>query len=121
MKQTTDSIINRANSKIVVRNLWIADTFLSRLQGLLGTKTLLLGQGLLLRPCNGVHTVGMNYAIDILFLDRSYHVLRVVASLPPGRMTGFLSAFQALELPAGTSRLLDIQAGQQLAYLKRDK
>ncbi|HEY3426886.1 MAG TPA: DUF192 domain-containing protein [Negativicutes bacterium] len=120
MKQTADSIVNRANNKIIVRNLWIADTFFSRLQGLLGTKTLLSGQGLLLRPCNGVHTFGMHYAIDILFLDRSYHVLRVVAALPPGRMAGFLSAAQALELPAGTSKLLDIQAGQQLAYLNRD-
>lgn len=121
MKQITDSIINNANGKTLVRNLWVADTFFSRLQGLIGTKTLLPRQGLLICPCNSVHMIGMNYAIDVLFLDRAYHVLRVVKHLQPWHMAGCLSAAQVLELPAGTSQLFDIQVGNSLLIVNRDE
>lgn len=116
MKQTADCIVNRVTNKIVVQQLWLADTFFLRLQGLLSMNKLQPGQGLLIRPCNSVHMFGMCYAIDVLFLDTTCQVLRVVTQLPPWHMAWCLCAAQVLELPAGTSQLLDIQVGQQLIY-----
>ena len=63
----------------VARGMW------GRMRGLLGRPSLGQGEGLLLQPCNGVHTVGMRYPIDILFLDRRGRVARAVHALQPGR------------------------------------
>ncbi len=56
-----------------------------RMRGLLARAPLGVGEGLLIAPCNGIHTVGMRYAIDVVFIDRDGRVLRVTRALPPLR------------------------------------
>ncbi len=80
----------------------VARTPVARLRGLLGRAALSPGEGLLLRPCNGIHTLGMRFAIDVLFLDAEGLVIRVEPSLQPGRMVPWVrGARQALELSSG--------------------
>ena len=98
----------------VVRELWLAATFWRRLKGLLGTKELLPGQGLLIRPCNSVHTIGMAYSLDVVFLSRDFQVLRVVEALRPARFACHFAAHQVLELPGGTIASCGIAPGQHL-------
>jgi uncharacterized membrane protein (UPF0127 family) len=81
----------------------VADNAWSRLHGLLGHRPLQTGQGLLLRGEKAIHTVGMGFAIDVLFLDREGQIKHLIASMVPLRFSPFVSsAADVLELPAGT-------------------
>ena len=81
----------------------VADSFWSRLRGLLGTDALANGDGLILRPCTSIHMFGMRYPIDVAFLDAEGRVVATYAALAPGRWTRIhRTARAALELPAGT-------------------
>ena len=72
-----------------------ADTLLSRLKGLLGTDSLPAGQGLLIKPCNSVHMIGMKYAIDVVFVDSQFAVLKTVSCLKPYSLAICWQAFAA--------------------------
>ena len=55
----------------------VAQTSVERMVGLLGRDGLSDDAGLLLRPCGAVHTFGMRFAIDVVFLDRKQQVLEI--------------------------------------------
>ncbi|MBO0702603.1 MAG: DUF192 domain-containing protein, partial [Candidatus Dormibacteraeota bacterium] len=63
-----------------------AADFLGRGVGLLGRDALEPGTGLWIHPCKSIHTFGMRFSIDAVFLDRRHRVVRVVAGLRPWRM-----------------------------------
>jgi uncharacterized membrane protein (UPF0127 family) len=67
----------------VLASLEVADTFRSRLKGLLGRDE--LDGALLLRPARAVHTVGMRFTIDVAYCDSDLVVLRT-HTLPPHRV-----------------------------------
>lgn len=80
-----------------------AASFLARLRGLLGRASLAEGEALLLDPCGSIHTLGMRFPIDVLFLDEGGAVLAALAHLPPWRVPPPVrGARRVLELPAGT-------------------
>jgi len=79
-----------------------ADTFRARAKGLLGASFLDDAQALWLAPCRAVHTFGMRFAIDVVFLDGRGKVLRIVPNLLPYRLAWCLRAASVLELAAGT-------------------
>jgi hypothetical protein len=56
---------------------------------------------MLLVPCEGIHTFGMKFPIDVVFLDREYRVIKTAESVPPRRIRFCLRAHSTLELPAG--------------------
>ncbi|MBI2027074.1 MAG: DUF192 domain-containing protein [Deltaproteobacteria bacterium] len=93
----------RANNKeIIVANLNIADSFFSRLKGLLGTKKLPEDTGLLLNPCQSVHTFFMNYPIDVIFLDKKNNIVGFEKNMKPYRVSKFyVKAHKALESNVG--------------------
>lgn len=96
--------------RIVVARLEVADTAWKRSVGLLGRKGLAADSGLWLSPCNGVHTLGMRFAMDVLFLDAEGRVLRQVANLRPWRFCGPVrDARTVIELPAGTLAALKLR------------
>jgi uncharacterized membrane protein (UPF0127 family) len=105
---------NTGETKLLVASLRMADSFWPRLKGLLGTTALAEGEGLLLCPCNCVHTCGMRYAIDVLFLDSGGRILKLAQELAPWRSACCWQAAVVLELPAGTVQRQDLQTGQQL-------
>ena len=82
----------------------VADTFLSRLRGLMFRRDLPAGEGLLIKRCNAIHTFFMRFPIDAVFLDRAGAVVRVVRDIPPWRpfVWGGLRAVQVLETRPGT-------------------
>lgn len=91
-----------------------AASMAARLRGLLGRPALGPDEGLLLAPCNLVHTVGMRYAIDVVFLRRDGTVLKVASALPPRRLSGHWRAHRVLELAAGTAARSGIVPGVRL-------
>ena len=90
-----------------------ATNWLARLRGLFAYPPLTDSQGLLIRPCNAVHTFGMKYPIDVVFLARSGSILKLV-QLASGSMAVCRRAHVVVEMKQGTASRLDLQVGQTL-------
>jgi len=97
----------------------IADSSAKRRTGLLKHTSLEPGDGLWIIPCEAIHSFGMKFAIDVLYLDREHKVKKVRPEMVPGRISGCLTAYSVLELPAGTIALTTTEAGDQLEITKR--
>ena len=94
--------VNRTRGTVVGECIRLADSGLTRMVGLLGERALPPGDGLLIVPSQGVHTLGMLFAIDIVVLDGEWNVIATRRELRPFRMTRvFWKAAAVLELPAG--------------------
>lgn len=93
----------------------MAESGWDRTRGLLGRPPLEGGQGLLITRCRSVHTVGMGYAIDVVFLDRRGRIVRVVERLRPMRLAMCFRASSVLELAGGQARLSALRPGLQLS------
>lgn len=79
----------------------VADSLFSRLKGLLGRDGLEAGSCLWIRPCKGVHTFFMRFAIDVLVLDKERRVVAVIHDMKPNRMSPvYARGATVLELPA---------------------
>ena len=89
----------------------VLTSFATRRVGLLNHTSLGERQGLLLRPAKAVHTLGMQFPIDICFLDKHGEVLKIVANAEPGmaRLSGPARTAQVLELCAGAAKALTIE------------
>ena len=96
------ALINSRTGVALAANCIVAADFWRRLKGLLGTKELPEGQALIIMPCNSVHTFGMNYPIDVVFLDGKNRVLKTVSTLRPGKMSACSGSSYVVELPSGT-------------------
>ena len=108
-------ISNPVRQSMLGDRIGVADTTLTRFVGLMGRGSLAPGHGLLIRPSNGVHTLWMRFAIDVLLLDREYRVLSVYGNLRPFRVTAInWKAASALEVPSGTIAVSRTQAGDLL-------
>jgi len=97
----------------------IADTGRKRRIGLLKHDRLPPGHGLWIAPCEGIHTFGMKFPIDAIFLDRRKRVLKVRAAIGANRISLCLWAHSVLELPAGTAISTGTQPGDQLEFTER--
>lgn len=90
----------------------------SRLRGLLFRRPLAAdgSEALLIRPCNSIHTVGMRYALDVVFLDRGGTVLRVSEGVRPWRARIARGAHAVVELHHGAARRLAISPGDRIEW-----
>ncbi len=79
----------------------IATTFRSRLIGLAWLDRERAGAGLLLPGCRSIHTFGMRFELDLLFLDSGGEPICMVRRLPPGRIIGRRRAEAVLEIVPG--------------------
>ena len=80
----------------------IAETPWTKLIGLLRDRTLEYGDGMWLKPCNSIHSFGMRFAFDAIFLDKNLRVVHLVHEMKPRRISRIVfSAHSILELPAG--------------------
>jgi uncharacterized membrane protein (UPF0127 family) len=82
----------------------VAAGFRARLLGLAGLELEEAGPGLLIPRCAGVHTCGMRFALDLVFLDGRGRPLAVRQGVPPRRMAWRRGADAVLELPSGEGR-----------------
>ena len=80
-----------------------AESWWAKGWGVLGRQSLPCGEGLWLPGVASIHTLGVRFSLDLLFLSGDFTCLRQAAQLPPGcwnsRAAG---AFHTLELGAGT-------------------
>jgi uncharacterized protein len=91
------------DGRCVARQVRIADTFIARRIAWRREHAIHDQQGLLLIPGGSIHTLGMRFAVDVVFLDRRMRVLRLAPNVGP----------QSLRLaPSGTARVLELAAGR---------
>jgi uncharacterized membrane protein (UPF0127 family) len=95
----------------------VAATFMARGLGLLVGRPLADAEGLLIAPCSSVHTIGMRYPIDVVFLARSGEVLRSCGEVRAGRFRIKAGAHAVLELRAGGAARHGLRPGCKLAAL----
>jgi uncharacterized membrane protein (UPF0127 family) len=91
-------------TNVVGREVPVASTRRARLLGLAGLPAQRAGIGLLLPRCRSVHTFGMRFSLDVLFLDDSGAVVAERLAVSPRRIVRCRDAAAALELPAGSVR-----------------
>ena len=95
-------LVNGRTGQAVATRLHTAFESASRREGLLKQAAWPQGAALIIAPCQAVHTVGMKFAIDVVFVDRAGGVVKVRERVRPRRATGALRAFATIELPAGS-------------------
>lgn len=108
---------NSTRQAFLAQHLRLADTHYSRLVGLIGkTSTdFSAGMGLWITPCRGVHTLGMRFPIDVIYLDSKNSVVHLEQSLPPWRLGRVcLHAVSVLELPSTTVSRTRTAVGDQI-------
>lgn len=87
---------------ILIEHIETAFTFFSRLKGLLGRDTLGGGRGLHIAPCNAIHTIGMRFTIDLIFLDKDFKVTSIRRNVRPGSVVaGARGSHSVVEIGAG--------------------
>jgi len=109
-------ILNVMRKTHLARNAEIAGSGGKRTKGLLGRKGLAPGEGMWIVPCEAVHTFGMQFPIDLVYLDRGLRIKKVRSSVSPWRLSACLSAHSILELPTGTIRESQSQPGDLLEF-----
>ncbi len=107
---------NQSRGTILADRAGIANTSKLRKTGLLKHERLESGEGLWITPCEGVHTAGMKFPIDVLFLNKKRKVVKIRPAMPRWRMALCLTAHSVLELPSGTAAATNTAAGDQLEF-----
>ncbi len=107
---------NQSRNTTLADRALIADTSKTRKTGLLKHHRLEQGEGLWITPCEGVHTVGMKFSIDVLFLDKKRKVVKIRAAMPQWRMAACLWSHSVLELPSGMAKATKSAPGDQLEF-----
>jgi uncharacterized membrane protein (UPF0127 family) len=95
----------------------VADRFIPRLRGLLRTAGLAEGEGLWISPCTSIHSFGMRFVFDALFLGPDGKVVGLYEHFRRNRMSGvYWNARGVLELPAGTIERTGTEVGDEIQF-----
>jgi uncharacterized protein len=110
-------VYNKTRETFVATETTVADDYFRRLIGLLGKtkRWAKLGRGLWIIPSRGVHTIGMLFPIDLIFLNKNKEVVYVEEHVRPFRISRIsLKTTSVLEVPAHTIYLSGTKVGDQL-------
>ncbi len=111
-------VIKRNTKECIVSHVEIADSFLTRMRGLLGRKGLLKDQGLLITHCNSIHMMFMRFPIDVIFLNKDNVVVGLCHNIKPYRLSSiYLKASKALEISAGVALEKKLIVGDRLDFV----
>lgn len=110
---------NFRNGRWLAQDVEVAASLFSKARGLLGRKSIPPDYGLLVTPCNSIHSFFMAFPFDALFLDKNNTVVHVIHSMPANRISPILrKAHSVLELPAGVAQATDTATGDVVEMLE---
>jgi uncharacterized membrane protein (UPF0127 family) len=95
------TLVNAQTGTVIASSVEVARTSAARRQGLLGREGLPAGSALVITRCNAIHTMGMQFAIDVAFVDADGCVRKIVHRLRPRRIAIAPRASTVIELAAG--------------------
>ena len=108
-------VLNTTKGTVLGERIEVAESSVSRMVGLLGKSSLAPATGLLIMPSQAVHSIGMRFPIDVLFMDRNWRVVHVQPSMVPYRLSGLhWRARCVLELPVGAIAQSRTSIGDEL-------
>jgi uncharacterized membrane protein (UPF0127 family) len=115
MDRRTYCVYNQTRECFLCLGVTPADTVVARLKGLIGKLKLKLDEGLWIVPSQGVHTVGVLFPLDLIYLDENHRVIHVIEHFPRFRIAPLRTqAASVLELPTHTIYSSQTQPGDQL-------
>jgi uncharacterized membrane protein (UPF0127 family) len=115
MERRTYCVYNETRECFLSLNVRAADTIFSRLKGLIGRLRLKADEGIWVVPSRGVHTLGLFFPVDLIYLDENYRVIHLVEYFPSFRIGPLKTqAESVLELPTHTIYSSHTQPGDQL-------
>ncbi len=95
-------IQNTSKASVIAQQADRADTFLSRLIGLLGRTDLKPDQGLVINRANSIHMFFMKFPIDAIFVNRENRVVGLVENIKPFQLSPvFWRAHFVIEVGVG--------------------
>ncbi len=110
---------NITRQTVIAARLKVKGTFLGRLIGLLGRPNLCPGEAIWISPCRALHTIGMRFPVDVIFLDCRNTVVKTAAGVSPFRVClGGRKARSAIELAVGTLGQSCTLPGDQVEFIK---
>ena len=103
--------------RVLVPDVNVADHFLTRLRGLMFKKKMPETAGLLLRPCNQIHTFSMKFAIDVVYISKNGTIVKIDPAVPPRKVCKTVrEAADVLELCPGVAAAAGMEQGQTLTF-----
>jgi len=109
-------VFNLTRQSFLSLGVRVADTSWSRLRGLAGRLKLRSDEGIWVVPSHGIHTFGLLFPIDVIYLDAEMRVIELVEHLAPFRCAPLrLRCVSVLELPPQSIFGSGTQVGDQLA------
>ena len=113
--QRTFYVFNLTRQAFLSLGVNPAHTHMTRLRGLLGKMKLRSNEGLWLVPCQGIHTIGLLFPIDVIYLDEQRRVIHLIEQVGPFRVTPIRRhASSVLQLPTRTIYSSNTQLGDEL-------
>ncbi len=110
-------VVNRTRQTVLVEHGRVAADPWTRLRGLMGRRTFSAGDGLLLHGEQAIHTFGMFFPIDIVYLDSERRVLRAQRAMAAARIGPIVRGTRdILELPTGTLAATHTREGDELEF-----
>jgi len=111
-------VFNQHRQTFVHLGVGVANTHFQRLRGLLGRGSLRSDEGLWVIPSIGIHTVGLCFPIDVIYLDKGGRVIHLIENLRPFRVSPLrFHCDSVLELPTRCIYTSNTQLGDQLLML----
>ncbi|OGI04142.1 MAG: hypothetical protein A2Y25_05820 [Candidatus Melainabacteria bacterium GWF2_37_15] len=110
-------LINKTSGKVLVENLEVADSFFTRMKGLLGRNNLPEGEGLHIIPCNDIHTFFMKFEFDAIFIDKKNIIRGLVENMQPGKVKFCFPAHSVIELCKGSISKTDTRLGDEVQFI----
>jgi uncharacterized protein len=115
MKRRTYCVYNQTRECFLSLDVRAADTIFSRLRGLIGRLKLRSDEGIWVVPSRGIHTLGLLFPLDLIYLDEHYRVIHLVEYFPSFRIAPLKTqAESVLELATHTIYSSQTQPGDQL-------
>ncbi len=115
MNKRTYCVYNRTRECFLSLGVTPADTTFARLKGLIGRLRLKVDEGLWVVPSCGVHTMGVLFPLDLIYVDQNHQVVHVIEHFPRFRVSPIKTqAASVLELPTHTIYSSQTQPGDQL-------
>lgn len=103
------ALFHPASNTVLAHQLAMADHFFSRFAGLMLRRHLSHNSGLLIKPCQQIHTHFMRFAIDVIFVNQDHRVLHIEREMQPWRISKFYKqAAYVVELNAGITKNVGI-------------
>jgi uncharacterized membrane protein (UPF0127 family) len=122
MERRTYCVYNQTRECFLSLGVTRADSIFMRLKGLIGRMSMKSDEGLWVVPSSGVHTWGVLFPLDLIYLDEQYRVVCVTEHFPRFRVGPLrLHAASVLELPTHTIYSSQTQQGDQFVICMADE